>query len=681
MRSVHLIVALAAIRASGAPIEPRDFDFGFTSGIDSSAFTDENIGDLSFSTGGSIDGGGFDVANNQFTDPGNLAGVDFGSADLTFGSAEGLDLATLPADTPIDTSVFTSEPAPQIVADVPDPGLGAVDGSLIAVAPTTPDTNQITPQSGVTIGFVDPGPIPEFTAANLNTAAIDAVENPTFTPADVASVGNVAANPGAFDFVTVPGFEWTDFQPSEEGLANLVALDEALKNPFLIGPPDTPVTPVTPPVAVVADNGAGLGISTKEAPADLFNPDSAGSVVVAGFTTETLPADTLKPNLDLLNTDFSTVKFSGADGVQLTGLGGDTPGTQVASTEGNLGTTPTLEQLRTDSGKLAADPTLPTEEHQYWTDVNKVLTAKDFGVATLPDDAFKVGSTETGGTPNANTPANTPANTQANTKAPLTPQAQAAVNAAVAKVQVPQQYRQPGFNAGQLAQQLLTTFGQAAIQVGSVIAARPAQNNNQILTVVQRVGVPVSVTNTIRIGVPVTVIETVGGKPVTRILVYRPKTGTETLTGTASAKTTVAVTPTGTTKTTGTPTPSPKVVGAGKPVGAGTPAGAGKPAGAVKPAGSKKRHVEEASEPDTAVDDYPVDWAFEHLDADATEQAETYGDRPAWQTALLASPEAAGNPNWNGILCPLGIFGYTYSTDWAAERADAEAKGCPQGVS
>jgi hypothetical protein len=44
---------------------------------------------------------------------------------------------------------------------------------------------------------------------------------------------------------------------------------------------------------------------------------------------------------------------------------------------------------------------------------------------------------------------------------------------------------------------------------------------------------------------------------------------------------------------------------------------------------------------------------------------------------LVQQDAGAGNRGWNGILCPLGIFGDLYSTDSTAEKEDAAAKGCP----
>lgn len=221
MRSVHFIVALGATLVSGVPVQPRDFDFGGGGDLFADAGNSlDGYDSFSVGGGGGLDSGGFEVAGNTF------AGGDLSYSGDSI-TAESIDL--LPS---IDYSAVPQEnlyvDSPQIVADVvpTDPGLGAVSGDLIAVAPTAPDTNQLTPNSGISISFDSNTPVPEFTPTQDGIAIIDATEN--INPADIgSSSGAVAgiADPGAFQLI--PGYVLIDFQPSKHGTTELDALQNA----------------------------------------------------------------------------------------------------------------------------------------------------------------------------------------------------------------------------------------------------------------------------------------------------------------------------------------------------------------------------------------------------------------------------------------------------------------------
>ncbi len=63
--------------------------------------------------------------------------------------------------------------------------------------------------------------------------------------------------------------------------------------------------------------------------------------------------------------------------------------------------------------------------------------------------------------------------------------------------------------------------------------------------------------------------------------------------------------------------------------------------------------------------------------AAAAEAARLQAEQDA-AAALLARPNAAGNPLWNGILCPVDIFSSTYPD---SRRESEGTQACPRGVS
>lgn len=483
----------------GVPIKPRDFDFG-----DLGDFADAGTsldGDGTFSIGGGdIGDGGFNIADSSF-------GGDLGGVGLS--GIENIDL--LP---PIDTTAVASdnvyvEPPPQVVADVPtDPGLGVVNGDLIAVAPTSPDTNQLTPDSGLTISFDNNSPIPEFTPTD--TGVIDSLEN--LNPADIVSSNSppitpdpgtpvaVTPDPGAFSLL--PGYTFSDFQPSEQGLMQLDALENALGDPSLTGNTGTPPTPVD-----------GITIAGF-VPAPDLGPDTA-----------------LTPNPGVIN---PPVAFTPGDNVVASLPDITTPGVDIASTDDtSLGTgnnLPTLQQFKDQASQLANDPKLSSDERKTWQDVEQVaanLSPEDFGKLTLNDQFTTPVKIADGST------------VPGDRIQDLTPQGQTAIRNSV----YPPAYRtNNGINLGGIANIASQGFVQAGVRLLSLFGEKSILNNggSQIYTVVQRVGVPVSVgvPITVRVGVrvPVTVVSTLPGGVVTRILVYQPNPVKTTAVTTATTK-------------------------------------------------------------------------------------------------------------------------------------------------
>lgn len=210
MRSIQLILTLGVTSVIGVPIQPRDFldDFGsggeFFGGLGNSI---DDGGDFTASIGGgSLDS--FNIADASFS------GGDFGLAGIS--GIESLDLLPTIDNTALvpQENLYVEEPQPQIVADVlpTDPGLGAVNGDLIAVAPTTPDTNQIPPKSGVTISFDNNEPIPEFTPSSDSVVAtldLDPTKfgsssdpNPVPIAVNPDPPAPVTPDPGTFSFIS-----------------------------------------------------------------------------------------------------------------------------------------------------------------------------------------------------------------------------------------------------------------------------------------------------------------------------------------------------------------------------------------------------------------------------------------------------------------------------------------------
>lgn len=186
MRSIHLILTLGVTVVVGVPIKPRDFDFGDGGDV---------FGGLGNSLGGDFtssiaEGGGLGL-DQSF----NVADNTFAGGDLGLSGIEAFDLqqpeiiATAPDPVVPDPNLYV-DPQPQVVADVvpTNPGLGANNGDLIAVASTPPDTNQITPNGGISISFANNAPIPEFTPTD--SGLIASIEN--LNPADIASSNSVA---------------------------------------------------------------------------------------------------------------------------------------------------------------------------------------------------------------------------------------------------------------------------------------------------------------------------------------------------------------------------------------------------------------------------------------------------------------------------------------------------------
>ena len=250
------------------------------------------------------------------------------------------------------------------------------------------------------------------------------------------------------------------------------------------------------------------------------NPDGLS---IAGFVESpvALGADTaLTPNLDVINAPIAFTPEDTNVAATLPDL--TVPPVQVASTEGSIGTgdkLPSLQQFKDSATKLANDPNLKPEERQTWRDFKSVadqLSPEDFGKLTLNEQFTTPGKVADGST--------------GDKVGDLTPKAQNAIRTAN-----PTNYYRP--NNGVNFNGILTTAGsgvvQALIRLGSIFGERAILNpNQQIYTLVQRVGVPVSVAVpiTLKYGVkvPVTVVSTLPGGVVTRILVYRPNPVTTT---------------------------------------------------------------------------------------------------------------------------------------------------------
>lgn len=218
MHSLHLILSLGLTVVVGVPLQPRQWDdFGggdsfdagdsFNFGGGGDIFGDSGIGlgdgsgDISFDMGGGGLDNSFNVADNSW------AGGDLGS----FGSTSAEFIDQLPS---VDPSTVADnlyvDPAPDVVADVQptDPGLGAVSGDLLAMGPTTPDTNQVTPPSGLTVSFDNNTPPPDFTPTD--SGIVDSLDN--LNPADIASSNSppvtdpgtavaVTPDPGAYSLI------------------------------------------------------------------------------------------------------------------------------------------------------------------------------------------------------------------------------------------------------------------------------------------------------------------------------------------------------------------------------------------------------------------------------------------------------------------------------------------------
>lgn len=349
-----------------------------------------------------------------------------------------------------------------------------------------------------------------------------------------------------------------------------------------------------------------------------------GGLSIAGFVAPPdLGSDTaLTPNLEVINTPIA---FSPEDNNVAAQLDLTTPSTQVASTEGTLGTTekaPTLGDFKNAVAKIQADPNVPADEKKFWRETAAPLTESDFGKITLKEEFS---------TPVKAADGSTVPGQKVSDLSPQTQQQYPRVN-------VPSAYRtNNGFNLNGIAQSLLGTVGQAAIRLGSLVVEKNALRNGgtQIYTVVQRVGVPVSVpvpvTQRVGVAVPVTVYSTLPGGVVTRILIYRPKTVTATTTRTSpqSTKTPIA-----------TPTIKPNAN-----IAKGAPA-----KGAPAKAGAAKRHIEEPSAPDAATEEQAVDSVPEYIGArPAEEVAYVYGEEsPLAQKELPAISDAAEHANWSG---------------------------------
>lgn len=496
------MLTLGATAVVGVPIQPRDFLDDFGSG-------GELFGDL----GNSIDdgsdftssiGGGF--IDSSF----NVADSSFVGGDLGLTGIESLDL--IPVDTTAVTpeTLYVDPQPPQIVADVQPtvPGLGAADGDLIATGPTTPDTNQVTPNSGVTISFANNDPIPEFTPTD--SGVIASLEN--LNPADIGSSSNpdpgtaVAVNPDPGAFSLIPGYTLPEFQPSEGGFMQLEALQNGFGESSLIGITGTP-------------------------------PVGDGGLTIAGFVAPPdLGADTaLTPNVDLINTPIA---FSPDDTNVVATLPDITvPPVQIASTEGGVGTgeqLPSLQQFKDQANQLANDPNLKPEERQTWKDVEQVagqLTPEDFGKITLNSDFT--------------TPSKSGDGSTGDKVGDLTPKGQTAIRTA--------NYGNPyrtnnGFNLGGIANLAAQGFITGAVRLFSVLGEKAILNpNNQIYTLVQKIGVPVSVavpvTLKVGVAVPVTVATTLPGGVVTKILVYRPNVAKTTVVSTKPKSVVATATP------------------------------------------------------------------------------------------------------------------------------------------
>lgn len=255
---------------------------------------------------------------------------------------------------------------------------------------------------------------------------------------------------------------------------------------------------------------------------------------IAGFVAPpvTLGADTaLTPNLDVINTPIAFTPDQSITDVTASLPDLNTNPVQVASTEGSIGpvagATPgiSLQDFKTEANKYANDPSLKPEERQTWKDFGNVanqLTPEDFGKLTL-DTKFTTPTKEADGS-----------TVPGDKVGDLTPKGQTAVRQA----NFPNAYRtNNGFNFGTIATQGTSTLLNALIRLGSVFGEKALLNpQNQIYTLVQRVGVPVSVavpvTLKVGVAVPVTVATTLPGGVVTKILIYRPNVAKATATGT-----------------------------------------------------------------------------------------------------------------------------------------------------
>ncbi len=642
MRSVPVIVALGATLARGVPIEPRQFDFDFS---DQGMFADAGNtlfeSDVSYALGDSpVLYEDYQVADSSYID----YGTEFDPAQL--------DLASTDTFAPPEENYYYLDESGQVVSDV-DSGLGAVDGDLIATGNVLPDTNQFD------VDFIAP---PEDLAAFAPTDAgleqIAAIEYPDFGGS--TTYGKFEAPPGfellEYSEADTPG-DWTAFDPEGTG---------------------------------------ALDIATSE----LVAPDSS-----------------LKPNLEVVNAidpeDEST-------GTLVASVDGSLAGVEVPKAAIPLVEQLTLSEFKENLGTLAQTAETP-EVKKYYEDLRDLgLTAKDFGMvqadfkfATTPPPSPNAGTP--GGNANSNAPAPGPVNSQ-NPRYQLPP----AVQNAARRITVPQQIRSSGPSFGQT----LLTQGVNALSRYLIESQRASLYRQDRVTV----GVPVRVTvaqvqTRIARVPPITTTATVvttlnGGRVVTttRVLVFQPTQSpglrTSTRAGAVVAQATGPAAPGGA----GVPRPSPPAgspPGTGGPVArapqgggparrpagapqggaparrpAGAPQGgapARRPAGAPqggaparRPAGApqgggtapnapgrkraefvdalSKRHIEEATEHESSLpeDDYPP---------------------------LVQQDAGAGNRGWNGILCPLGIFGDLYSTDSTAEKEDAAAKGCPTDVS
>ena len=182
MRSLHLIVALGATIARAVPLAPRDDFFDFGGGGELFGDAGNSIGDgfsSSIAEGSGLGGGSFDVGGSSFVgDDLAFAGSGAEAIDLM----PSVDVSAIPPD----TNVYV-DPSPQVVSDVPTPGLGAGDGDLIAVGPTTPGTSPASPGSGLTISFDNNVPVAEFTPTN--SGLIESLENVDL--ANIASSSDV----------------------------------------------------------------------------------------------------------------------------------------------------------------------------------------------------------------------------------------------------------------------------------------------------------------------------------------------------------------------------------------------------------------------------------------------------------------------------------------------------------
>lgn len=365
-----------------------------------------------------------------------------------------------------------------------------------------------------------------------------------------------------------------------------------------------------------------------------FIGGATGDLTIGFIAPPDLGSDTaLTPNLEVIN---NPVVFSPDDNNVATLPDLNTPGLQVASTDGSLGTAekaPTLGDFKGAVAKIEADPNVPADEKKFWRDASAPLTEADFGKITL-NEQF-----------------NTPVKAADGSTVPgqkvqdLSQQTQQQYP----RVNVPSAYRNPnGFNLNGIAQSLLGTLGTAAIRIGSLIVEKGALQNGgtQIYTVVQRLAVPVSVTQRVGVAVPVTVVSTLPGGVVTRILVYRPAAATAITTRRTSPVRAIAA---------ATPSAKPKVVVAAKP----------KAVAPAKPkAAGAKRHIEEPSAPDTATEEKVVDSVSEYVGArPAEEVAYVYGEEfPLAQKELPAIPDAAEHADWSGGDLPFKYQPGDYSS-------------------